>query len=736
MSAVTETNANSTKDVQRTIIQTISQELKVPIARVEATVKLLDDGNTIPFIARYRKEATGQMDENKLRELQEKLHYLRNLQQRREEVARLIAEVAELTPELQTAIDQAQNLTELEDIYRPFRPKRKTRASIAKEKGLEPLAQWIMTEPRNGLDETVLQYVNPERGVETAEDALQGAKDIIAEIIADDAQLRKQIREFTSKKGILKSQAKQPDVSTVYDQYYEYAEPVSGIPSHRILAMNRGEKEEVLRISIQVPEEEVLSLIRSRYIKRYGSAVVSILEETIADSYKRLIAPSIEREVRNVLTEKAEEQAIQVFALNLRNLLLQPPVRGKVVLGIDPAYRTGCKVAVVDETGKVLDLAVTYPTPPQNKMAEAAEIIRTLVEKHAVDIIAIGNGTGSRETEQFVADLIPTLPRKVVYIIVSEAGASVYSASKLAGEEFPDLDVSQRSAISIARRLQDPLAELVKIDPKSVGVGQYQHDISQKRLEESLKHVVESAVNSVGVDLNTASPSLLAYVSGLSPSVAKQIVAYREANGKYRSRKELLKVPRLGPKAFEQCAGFLRVPDGEVPFDNTPIHPESYGIAERLLQMLGFQVTDITGGRQKELQHTLQSLEGLESLAEQLQVGLPTLRDIVEALLKPGRDPREELPPPVFRTDVLKMEDLQPEMVLKGTVRNVVDFGAFVDIGVKQDGLVHISELSDRFVKRPMDVVAVGDIVNVRVLGVDLQKGRISLSMKGLPQHV
>jgi uncharacterized protein len=736
MSAVTETNANSTKDVQRTIIQTISQELNVPIARVEATVKLLDDGNTIPFIARYRKEATGQMDENKLRELQEKLHYLRNLQQRREEVARLIAEVAELTPELQTAIDQAQNLTELEDIYRPFRPKRKTRASIAKEKGLEPLAQWIMTEPRNGLEETVLQFVNPESGVETAEDALQGAKDIIAEIIADDAQLRKQIREFTSKKGILKSQAKQPDVSTVYDQYYEYAEPVPGIPSHRILAMNRGEKEEVLRITIQVPEEEVLSLIRSRYIKRYGSAVVSILEETIADSYKRLIAPSIEREIRNALTEKAEEQAIQVFALNLRNLLLQPPVRGKVVLGIDPAYRTGCKVAVVDETGKVLDLAVTYPTPPQNKIAEAAEIIRTLVEKHAVDIIAIGNGTGSRETEQFVADLIPTLSRKVVYIIVSEAGASVYSASKLAGEEFPDLDVSQRSAISIARRLQDPLAELVKIDPKSVGVGQYQHDISQKRLEESLKHVVESAVNSVGVDLNTASPSLLAYVSGLSPSVAKQIVAYREANGKYRSRKELLKVPRLGPKAFEQCAGFLRVPDGEVPFDNTPIHPESYGIAERLLQMLGFQVTDITGGRQKELQHTLQSLEGLESLAEQLQVGLPTLRDIVDALLKPGRDPREELPPPVFRTDVLKMEDLQPGMVLKGTVRNVVDFGAFVDIGVKQDGLVHISELSDQFVKRPMDVVAVGDIVNVRVLGVDLQKGRISLSMKGLPQHV
>jgi protein Tex len=734
MATSTEQQTQQMDDTQLKIIQIIAKDLNLKKTQVATTVSLLDEGNTIPFIARYRKEMTGQLDENQLRDLQEKLQYLRNLQQRREEVSRLISEVAELTPELQQAIAQAQNLTELDDIYRPYRPKRKTRASIAKEKGLEPLATWILTEPRSGLAEEVSQYVNPELGVDSEEDALQGAKDIIAEIISDDANLRKQIREFTSKRGKITSRALHPEESTVYDQYYEYEEPLSSIPAHRILAMNRGEKEEVLRISIQVPEADVLKMIESRYIKKHGSAVVQILEEAIEDAYKRLIAPSIEREVRNAHTEKAEEQAIQVFSLNLRNLLLQPPVRGKVVLGVDPAYRTGCKVAVVDETGKVLDIAVTYPTPPQNKTAEAAEIIRKLVDRHKVDIIVIGNGTASRETEQFIAGIIPTLSRPVVYSIVSEAGASVYSASKLAGEEFPHLDVAERSAISIARRLQDPLAELVKIDPKSVGVGQYQHDVSQKRLEESLAGVVESAVNSVGVDLNTASPSLLSYVAGLSAGVAKNIVAYREEHGKYRSRKELLKVPRLGPKAFEQCAGFLRVPNGEIPFDNTPIHPESYANAEKLLHMLGFEMYDITGEKQQELQQQLQALQDLDTLAEQLQIGVPTLQDIIEALLKPGRDPREELPPPVFRTDVLKMEDLQPGMILKGTVRNVVDFGAFVDIGVKQDGLVHISELSDQYVKRPMDVVAVGDIVDVRVLAVDLKKGRVSLSMKGIDQ--
>ncbi|WP_430734271.1 Tex family protein [Fodinisporobacter ferrooxydans] len=721
------------KDTQQRIIQSIAQELHLKVSQVEATVALLDEGNTIPFIARYRKEATGKLDENQLRDIHEKLEYLRSLQQRREEVSRLISEVAELTPALQATIESARNLTELDDIYRPYRPKRKTRASIAKEKGLEPLANWILEENVSGWEDQARSHINAELGVETEEDALQGAKDIIAEYISDDAALRKQIREFTTQKGKLVSRAIQPGISTVYDQYYEYEEALSTVPAHRVLAMNRGEKEEILRVTIEV-SDEVVHLIEKKYRKKPRSAVAAILQEVFADAYKRLIAPSIEREVRNALTEKAEEQAIRIFSFNLRNLLLQPPIRDKVVLGIDPAYRTGCKIAVVDETGKVLHITVTYPTPPQNKIAEAADCIRKLVHEYQVDVIAIGNGTGSRETEQFVADLIPSLSRNVVYIIVNEAGASVYSASKLAGEEFPKLDVAERSAISIARRLQDPLAELVKIDPKSVGVGQYQHDVSQKRLSESLGAVVESAVNSVGVDLNTASASLLSYVAGLSTSVAKNIVSFREEHGKYTDRKQLLKVPRLGPKAFEQCAGFLRVPDSKTIFDNTPIHPESYEIAERLLRMLGYQAADLHTDNEDPLKEKLISIADISYLAEQLEVGEPTLKDIVDALQKPGRDPREELPPPVFRTDVLKMEDLQAGMVLKGTVRNVVDFGAFVDIGVKQDGLVHISELSNQYVKHPMDVVAVGDIVDVQVISVDLHKGRISLSMKQIAQ--
>jgi protein Tex len=713
----------------------LAQELGLRVGQAEAAVKLLDEGNTIPFISRYRKEMTGELDENQLRDLQERLQFLRNLADRREEVHRLISEQEKMTPEIAAVITAAKTLTELEDLYRPFRPKRKTRASVAREKGLEPLAEWLTGAAKGDVLQEAARYIDAEKGVNTAEEALQGALDIFAEGVADDAVTRQKVRDLTQRKGSIKSVAtgKGDEERDVYAVYADYEEPLNRVVPHRILAMNRGEREDALRVSIVAPAGEIQRLLETLHLPKKPTAASEHLRAALEDSYKRLIAPSIEREVRAGLTEKAEEQAIRIFASNLKNLLLQPPIKGKTVLAVDPAYRTGCKVAVIDETGKVLDIAVTYPTPPLNKTIEAKKILNGLIERHGVEVISIGNGTASRETEQFIAELIAENRRTLVYLIVNEAGASVYSASKLAGEEFPELDVAERSAISIGRRLQDPLAELVKIDPKSVGVGQYQHDVSQKRLEEQLAAVVESAVNSVGVDLNTASPSLLSYISGLSATVAKNVVAYREEIGKFVSRKQLGKVPRLGPKTYQQAVGFLRIPDAEYPLDNTPIHPESYEAAERLLAELGLKVQAVADPRMREqVQEKLAALD-VAATAERLGVGVPTLRDIREALQKPGRDPRDELPPPLFRTDVLKMEDLEPGMLLKGTVRNVVDFGAFVDIGVKQDGLVHVSELSERRVKHPMDVLAVGDIIEVKVLGVDVKKGRISLTRKGLP---
>lgn len=712
----------------------LASELTLRLNQVEAAIALLDEGNTIPFIARYRKEMTGEMDENQLRDLQDRLQFLRNLTSRKEEVHRLISEQEKMTPELAANIEQAKTLTELEDIYRPYRPKRKTRASIAKEKGLEPLMHWLTGTPTGDVLQEAAHYINEEKGVSTAEEALQGALDIFAETVSDDAETRKRARELTQRKGTIKSVAtgKADEETDVYSMYAAYEEPVSRVAPHRILAMNRGEREDALRISVVAPSGEILQQMERLHLPKKPTVANEHLRAAIEDSYKRLIEPSIEREVRAALTEIAEEQAIKIFAQNLKNLLLQPPVKGKTVLAVDPAYRTGCKVAVIDETGKVLDIAVTYPTPPMNKVAEAKKILNGLIDKHSVEVICIGNGTASRETEQFIAELIREHKRDLAYLIVNEAGASVYSASKLAGEEFPELDVAERSAVSIGRRLQDPLAELVKIDPKSVGVGQYQHDVSQKRLEEQLQAVVESAVNSVGVDLNTASPSLLSYVSGLSATVAKNVVAYREEIGKFTSRKQLGKVPRLGPKTYQQAVGFLRIPEADFALDNTPIHPESYEAAERLLKKLGYAVSDVTSAEKRAALHSELAALNLEATAAELGVGVPTLKDIVDALLKPGRDPRDELEKPLFRTDVLKMEDLEAGMVMKGTVRNVVDFGAFVDIGVKQDGLIHISELSDRRVKHPMDVVQVGDIVNVKVLGVDLKKGRVSLTRKGI----
>lgn len=721
--------------------QVICEELHLRKGQVSTTIQLLDEGNTIPFIARYRKEMTGELDENQLRAIQERLERLRGLHARREEVFRLIEEQGNMSSELEQAIQQAKNLTELDDLYRPYRPKRKTRASIAREKGLAPLAEWLTQNGRGDVLRQAAQYISEEKGVASAEEALQGALDIFAEEVADDADTRKWIREWTLRHGFIVSKAGDPEAESVYEAYYNYEEPLQKVPPHRILAMNRGEREEYVKISVKVSADEIYVYLLRKFLPKKGEGshapilhteATRHLNEALQDAYKRLIAPAIEREVRGVLTEKAEEQAIHVFSGNLRQLLLQPPVRGNVVMGVDPAFRTGCKLAVVDETGKLLDIAVIYPTPPQNKVAEAKQITAELIRKHQVEVIAIGNGTASRETEQFIADLIKELPQEIVYVIVSEAGASVYSASKLAGEEFPELDVAERSAISIARRLQDPLAELVKIDPKSVGVGQYQHDVSQKRLEEQLTYVVESAVNSVGVDLNTASASLLSYVSGLSAAVAKNVVSFREANGKFKTRKEIKNVPKLGPKTLQQSVGFLRIPDGSYPLDNTPIHPESYLAAEALLQQLGLTLETINAPQQRDLlKRALQNVEE-EKTAEELGIGVPTLRDMIEALLKPGRDPREELEPPVFRTDVLKIEDLREGMILRGTVRNVVDFGAFVDIGLKNDGLIHISELADRFVKHPMDVVAVGDILEVRVISVDVNKGRVGLSRKGM----
>ncbi len=709
------------------MIQTIAKEIGVKPNQVQQTISLLDEGNTVPFIARYRKEMTGQLDETQIRSIEERVRYLRNLAVRKEEVVRLIEEQGKLTDELREAIQAATKLQEVEDLYRPYRQKRRTRATMAKEKGLEPLAVYLLSLPASGdPHREAAAYINPEKGVETAEDALQGAMDIIAEQVSDDADIRKWIRERTFQKGTLVTEQKEAeaDEKNVYQMYYAYSEPLKKVVPHRVLAINRGENEGILKVSIEAPVDEIRTFLQKRIITRQTVAR-SILESALEDSYKRLIAPSIEREVRSELTEVAEERAIHIFAENLRNLLLQPPVKGKVVLGVDPAYRTGCKLAVVDETGKLLHVGVVYPTPPVNKVKEAAATVKQLIATYDVGIVAIGNGTASRETEQFIADVLKEVEKEVFYIIVNEAGASVYSASTLAKEEFPELDVAERSAVSIARRLQDPLAELVKIDPKSVGVGQYQHDVSQSRLAESLQFVVESAVNHVGVDVNTASPSLLQYVSGISKQVASNIVKMRDEVGKIVDRTQLKKVPRLGAKTYEQCIGFLRVLDGVNPLDKTPIHPESYGVAYKLLEMIEVAPRDIGSEACRE---RLQRLD-VPVTAKQLDVGEPTLRDIIESLLRPGRDPRDELPKPLLHKDVLQLSDLSKGMKLQGTVRNVVDFGAFVDIGLKNDGLVHISQLRKGFVKHPLDVVTVGDIVDVWVLEIDEKRQRVGLTM-------
>ncbi|WP_413376165.1 Tex family protein [Paenibacillus taichungensis] len=709
------------------IIKQVAKELSLSLKQVRTTSELLDEGNTIPFIARYRKEMTGELDENQLRLIEERIVYLRNLEDRKVEVIRIIEEQGKLTGELKQSIKQAVKLQEVEDLYRPFRQKRKTRASVAKEKGLEPLAIWIWGQPKQGnVLEEAARYINAELGVEDAEVALQGAKDILAENIADDAAIRAWIRRYTLDHGMLTSEAKDAEQESVYENYYDYRELAKKMPPHRILAINRGERENILKVGLDVQPEPAHRHMEGQIIKG-ASAVQDILRAVVEDAYKRLIAPSIEREVRAELTEKGENQAISVFSANLRNLLLQPPIHGKRVLGVDPAYRTGCKLAVVDDTGKLLEVAVTYPTPPHNKKREAAEVFHRMIKQYDIGLIVIGNGTGSRETEQFVAEIIQENgDESLVYLIVNEAGASVYSASKLAQEEFPDLDVAERSAASIARRVQDPLAELVKIDPKAIGVGQYQHDVSQKILEESLKAVVESAVNHVGVDVNTASPSLLSYVAGVNATIAKNIVKYREENGRFTNRRQLQKVPRLGAKTYEQCVGFMRIGEGENPLDRTPIHPESYKVVDQLFKELQVALDKLGS---KELS-VLLSEQQPEQLAVKLDVGVPTLRDILDSLQRPGRDPREEMPLPIFRTDVLKIEDLVEGMELQGTVRNVIDFGAFVDIGIKSDGLVHISQLSNGYVKHPMDVVSVGDNVTVWVMNVDTKKGRVGLTMK------
>lgn len=691
------------------------KEFKLKSFQVNNTIRLIDEGNTIPFIARYRKEQTGELNDIVLRELNDRLNYLRNLENRQDEVIRLIEEQGKLTDDLKKEILNADTLQRVEDLYRPYKKKRRTRATKAKEKGLEPLANIIIDEEieEGSLEKIASPFIDIEKGVESTEEAYNGAMDIIAEIVSDNAKFRKIIRKIFFEKGILKSEVVDSKESTVYEMYYSYNEKVKTIPNHRILAINRGEKEKVLRVKILVPDEEILNILKREMIKNNRAITTEYLEMAIEDGYKRLIFPSIEREIRGALTERAEDEGIKVFSTNLKPLLMQPPIKNKVVMGVDPGFRTGCKVAVVDGTGKLLETTVVYPTEPQNQVEKTKTELKRLIDKHNVAIIAIGNGTASRETEQVVVEMLKELENKdVSYIIVSEAGASVYSASKIANEEFPGMDVSLRGAISIARRLQDPLAELVKIEPKHIGVGQYQHDLNQTKLNEALSGVVESSVNTVGVDLNTASTSLLKYVSGISNRVAANIVDYRDENGIFKNRKELLKVKGLGEKTFIQCAGFLRIPEGENPLDNTAVHPESYDIAEKILERDALDEVS------------------LDSLSEELEVGIPTLKDIIEEIKKPGRDPRENMPKPIFRTDVLNIEDLKPDMVLTGTVRNVVDFGAFVDIGVKQDGLVHISKLSDKFVKHPMELVKIGDIVQVRVLDIDISKGKISLSMK------
>ena len=713
------------------IIQTLQQEFNIQTWQVEATIKLIDEGNTIPFIARYRKEATGSLNDEVLRDLHERLAYLRNLEEKKASVLSNIEEQGKLTDELKKQIEAAQTMVAVEDLYRPYRPKRRTRAMIAKERGLEPLAALIQLQmTTRPVEEDAAAFVDEEKEVKTVADAIAGAQDIIAESISDNADYRTYIRKATFKEGKLVSKAKDDTVKTVYEMYYDFEEPVSKIAGYRTLAINRGENEKILTVKVEAPRDRILQYLEKQVIIKDNPYTTPVLKETIADSYDRLIAPAIEREVRNELTEKAEDGSIKVFAKNLEQLLMQPPISGKVVLGWDPAFRTGCKLAVVDATGKVLDTVVIYPTEPQKKIKEAKEILKKLIKKYDIDLISVGNGTASRESEMVIVELLKELDKKVEYIIVNEAGASVYSASKLATEEFPNFDVGQRSAASIARRLQDPLAELVKIDPKAIGVGQYQHDMNQKKLGETLGATVEDCVNKVGVDLNTASASLLEYVSGVSKAIAKNIVTYREENGRFSNRKELLKVPKLGPKAFEQCAGFMRIMNGDNPLDATSVHPESYAATEILLKETGHDLSEING---LGLKNFSKEIKDYKKLSETAGVGEITLRDIVKELEKPGRDPRDEMPKPILRTDVLEMKDLKEGMVLKGTVRNVIDFGAFVDIGVHQDGLVHISQMSDKkFVKHPMEVVSVGDIVDVKVLTVDMEKKRIQLSMKNV----
>ncbi len=710
------------------INKTLATELGITTKQVEATVRLIDEGNTIPFIARYRKEATGALNDEVLRNLFERLNYLRNLEDRKEAVISSIDEQGMLTDELKAQILAAETLVVVEDLYRPYKPKRRTRATIAKEKGLEPLAQMILGQDLvQPLIEVAAQFLDAEKEVNSVEDAIAGAKDIIAESISDEADYRIHIRELTEKKGHMVSSAKDAEAESVYEMYYDFDEPVAKLPGHRVLALNRGENEKILTVKIQAPEKEIIQYLNKKVITSDNAYTTAVLQEVIADSYERLIAPAIEREIRSALTEMAENGAIEVFGKNLGQLLMQPPIDGQVVLGWDPAFRTGCKLAVVDATGKVLDTTVIFPTAPQNKVEESKTVLKKLIDKYKITLISVGNGTASRESEMIIVDLLKEIPVPVQYVIVNEAGASVYSASKLATEEFPQFDVGQRSATSIARRLQDPLAELVKIDPKSIGVGQYQHDMNQKKLGEALSGVVESCVNNVGVDLNTASASLLEYVSGINKTIAKNIVAYREENGKFTSRAQLLKVPKLGPKAYEQCAGFLRITGGENPLDATSVHPESYEVATRLLNQLQHSVDEIASGGIGQIS---KEVNNIEKLSKELEVGIMTLEDIIKELEKPGRDPREDMPKPILRSDVLEMEDLKPGMVLKGTVRNVIDFGVFVDIGVHQDGLVHISEICDRFIKHPLEVVRVGDIVDVQVLSVDLKKQRIQLTMK------
>lgn len=714
------------------INQKLTEELEVKRWQVDAAVKLIDEGNTIPFISRYRKEVTGSLNDEQLRKLHERLVYLRNLEEKKEQVLSSIEEQGKLTEELRSQILATETLVVVEDLYRPYRPKRRTRATIAKEKGLEPLAAVItLQQLKRPLREEAEQYLSEEKGVTSVEDAISGAKDIIAEAISDEADYRSWIRKITMKKGKLISTAKDPEAESVYEMYYEFEEPLSKLAGHRILALNRGEKEKILTVKIEAPEEEILGYLEKQTIHGKNISTEQALKEAVEDSYKRLIGPAIEREIRSDLTEKAEDGAIEVFGKNLHQLLMQPPITGQVVLGWDPAFRTGCKLAVVDPTGKVLGTTVIYPTAPTTpaKIKASKDLLKKIIPKYHITLISLGNGTASRESEQFIVELLKEIPEKVQYVIVNEAGASVYSASKLASEEFPKFDVGQRSAASIARRLQDPLAELVKIEPQSIGVGQYQHDMNQKKLGESLSGVVEDCVNKVGVDLNTASAPLLSYISGISGAIAKNIVAYREENGKFQDRKDLLKVAKLGPKAFEQCAGFMRIQGGKNPLDATVVHPESYGATEKLLERQGFTLEDVAGGNLSGLSKTVKDYK---KLSQELEIGEITLRDIVKELEKPARDPRDEMPKPILRTDVLDMKDLKEGMILKGTVRNVIDFGVFVDIGVHQDGLVHISQITDKYIKHPLEAVSVGDIVDVKVMSVDLKKKRIQLTMRGI----